>query len=147
MSTKTPGSGTQPPDGSGETGRGADLTPEERAAFQARADAIGKRLETAKGQSVTLPKAATGKQGGVDGSAMGKALRASTELIGGVVVGSGIGWLLDAAFKTGPLFFILFFLLGSAAGMLNVIRSSQPRPGEAPKATPSAPVKDDDEND
>lgn len=124
--------------------RGADLTPEERAAFKARSDEIGKRLEAARGQSETLPKATRGK-GETDGSGMGRAMRASTELVGGILVGSLIGYGLDMVFKTGPLLFVVFFLLGSAAGILNVIRSTRP---DNVKSGPSAKaVKDDDEDD
>jgi ATP synthase protein I len=40
-------------------------------------------------------------------------------LIGGAVIGYGLDWL----FGTAPLFFIVFFLLGSAAGILNAYRT------------------------
>ncbi|MBX9926406.1 MAG: AtpZ/AtpI family protein, partial [Hyphomicrobiaceae bacterium] len=65
---------------------------------------------------------------------------------GGILVGSAMGYGLDLLFGTTPALFILFFLLGSAAGMLNVIRSSAPKQGDgAGKTTPQA-VKDDDED-
>lgn len=146
MSNETPGPGKLPGDESGAAARRPDLTPEERAAYQARADAIGKRLEAAKSHSETLPKPAKAGKANIDGSAMGKALRVSTELIGGIIVGSGIGWLLDTAFGTTPLLFIVFFLLGSAAGMLNVIRSSAPSAKASAKGPPPAAAKDDDED-
>jgi ATP synthase protein I len=143
-------SSNPPPDGDGH-GQSGVITPAEREAFKRRADEIGKRLDAAKGEiatgkSETQPKPQPGRKPGVDGSSMGAAMRISTELLGGIVVGAGIGWLLDWALKTGPLFFIVFFLLGAGAGMLNVIRSSgslnaAPQPG---KPAPQA-VKDDDE--
>jgi ATP synthase protein I len=55
--------------------------------------------------------------------AMGYALRIGVELVAGLVVGGGIGWLLDAWLGTGPLLLIVFFFLGAAAGMLNVFRA------------------------
>tara|TARA_Y100000590_G_C15532544_1_gene943761 strand:+ start:226 stop:510 length:285 start_codon:yes stop_codon:yes gene_type:complete len=58
-------------------------------------------------------------------ASLGKALKISTELVAAVVVGSTIGYLLDGWFDTKPLLTICFFLLGVAAGMLNVFRSAK----------------------
>jgi ATP synthase protein I len=136
-----------PPDGGGSGQRPGDLSPEERDAFKKRADALGQRLEDAKSQNTSLPRGTSaGSTGSSDnGPALGKALRVSTELIGGIVVGSGLGWLIDKWAGTFPAFFIVLFLLGSAAGMMNVIRAGAAmKTGPAnPKAGPS--VRDDDE--
>jgi|TARA_Y100000294_G_scaffold19585_1_gene16723 ATP synthase protein I len=56
---------------------------------------------------------------------MGIALRLGVELVTGLVVGGGIGWLLDQWLGTLPLFLLLFFVLGAAAGMVNVFRSAR----------------------
>ena len=58
-------------------------------------------------------------------ASIGKALKISTELVAAVVVGSTIGFLLDNWFDTKPLLTICFFLLGVAAGMLNVFRAAK----------------------
>jgi ATP synthase protein I len=42
-----------------------------------------------------------------------------------LVVGGGIGWLLDRWLGTSPAFLIVFFLLGAAAGTLNVFRAAK----------------------
>jgi ATP synthase protein I len=55
-------------------------------------------------------------------TAAGWAWRVGIELVVGVVVGGGIGWVLDDWLGTSPLMLIVFFLLGAAAGMLNVFR-------------------------
>ncbi|HET9904655.1 MAG TPA: AtpZ/AtpI family protein [Xanthobacteraceae bacterium] len=55
-------------------------------------------------------------------SAFGFALRAGIELVAGLVVGGGIGWLLDAWLGTGPILLVLFFFLGAGAGISNVFR-------------------------
>jgi ATP synthase protein I len=56
------------------------------------------------------------------GQGIGFALRVGTELVAGLGVGAGIGWGLDYWLGTKPWLMIVFFLLGAAAGMLNVFR-------------------------
>ena len=58
-------------------------------------------------------------------TAMGFAFRAGVELMAALVVGGGIGWLLDRWLGTLPLFLLVFFFLGAGAGLLNVIRSAR----------------------
>ena len=58
------------------------------------------------------------------GSFMGNAFKLGTELVAAVAVGTIIGFILDNWFDTKPWFIIIFFFLGSAAGMLNVIRTA-----------------------
>lgn len=59
-------------------------------------------------------------------SAMGLAFRIATELVVAVALGVGIGWGLDSWFGTKPIFLVIFFCLGAAAGVMNVIRISKP---------------------
>ena len=56
------------------------------------------------------------------GSFMGNAFKLGTELVAAVTVGTIIGFILDTLFDTKPWLIIIFFFLGAAAGMLNVIR-------------------------
>jgi len=58
-------------------------------------------------------------------SFMGFALKLGTELVAAVVVGTIIGFILDTWFDTKPWLIIIFFFIGSAAGMLNVIRTAK----------------------
>jgi len=58
------------------------------------------------------------------GSFMGNAFKLGTELVAAVAVGTIIGFILDTWFDTKPWLMIIFFFLGSAAGMLNVIRTA-----------------------
>ena len=54
---------------------------------------------------------------------MALAGRVTTELVAGVVVGTFIGWALDNWLGTTPTLMVLFFFLGSAAGMMNMWRA------------------------
>lgn len=68
-----------------------------------------------------------GRHGEKDGDARsgaGVALRIGLEMVSSLVVGVGIGWLLDEWLGTGPWLLIVFFVLGSAAGMLSVFRTA-----------------------
>ena len=59
------------------------------------------------------------------GSFMGNAFKLGTGLVAAVAVGTIIGFILDSWFDTKPWLIIIFFFLGSAAGMLNVIRTAK----------------------
>ncbi len=56
---------------------------------------------------------------------MGTALKLSTEMVAAVFVGSIIGFILDNWFDSKPWLTIIFFVVGAAAGILNVIRSAK----------------------
>ena len=58
------------------------------------------------------------------GSFMGSAFKLGTELVAAVTVGTIIGFILDTLFDTKPWLIIIFFFLGAAAGMLNVIKAA-----------------------
>ena len=58
------------------------------------------------------------------GSFMGDAFKLGTELVASVGVGTIIGFILDSWFGTKPWLIIIFFFLGAAAGMLNVIKTA-----------------------
>ena len=48
--------------------------------------------------------------------------RVATELLTGLLIGTSVGWMVDKWLNTSPWFLILFFLLGGAAGILNLWR-------------------------
>jgi len=64
------------------------------------------------------------------GSFMGNAFKLGTELVAAVAVGTIIGFILDSWFDTKPWLIIIFFVLGAAAGLLNVIRTANRRQKE-----------------
>ena len=82
---------------------------------------ISTRLKIAKKNIKNIKK----ENSGSNAASLGKALKISTELVASVVVGSTIGFLLDNWFDTKPLLTICFFIMGVAAGILNVFKSAK----------------------
>ena len=82
---------------------------------------ISTRLKIAKKKVVKFNE----KKSSSNAASLGKALKISTELVAAVVVGSTIGFILDSWFDTKPVLTICFFLIGVAAGMLNVFKSAK----------------------
>ncbi len=48
--------------------------------------------------------------------------RVSVELLSGVLIGAGLGYILDNFLNTAPLMLVIFLFFGAAAGFLNVYR-------------------------
>jgi ATP synthase protein I len=94
--------------------------PDEEAALSARLQRLGTRLNQVSRPSENV----TGPRPTVDASAMARGFRLSTELVAGVLVGAGIGWLLDRFLGISPWGLIVFLLLGFVAGVLNVMRAA-----------------------
>jgi ATP synthase protein I len=87
-------------------------------------DEFETRLKKAQGNSKAPRglKAATNEPP----KGLGLALRCGADLVAGIVVGAGIGYALDTfVFDTKPWLMVLFFFLGSAAGIMNVFRTVQ----------------------
>ena len=57
-------------------------------------------------------------------SGLGVAFRIGAELVSALVVGVGIGYLIDMWLETGPWGMVVFFFIGAAAGILNVYRAA-----------------------
>jgi ATP synthase protein I len=90
-------------------------------ALSTRLKQLGKQLDQIK-SSRPAEDAVPRQQ--ADASGMARGLRLSTELVAGVIVGAVIGWLLDRLLGISPWGFIVFVLLGFAAGIVNVMRSA-----------------------
>ena len=80
------------------------------------------RLKIAKDKLKNSSKIKNNNQ---NGSFIGSAFKLGTELVSAVLVGTIIGFILDTWFDTKPWLIIIFFFLGSAAGMLNVIKTAK----------------------
>jgi ATP synthase protein I len=114
-------------DGTNDSGNGnREHSSSDEAALSARLGSLDHRLSEIRDSR----KIGTGQPGAGSGdgaaraSAMARGFRLSSELIAGVVVGAVIGWGFDRLLSTSPWGLIVFFLLGFAAGVINVMRSA-----------------------
>ena len=124
---------------------GKDQSPDRGQISAADRDAIRRRsAELRRNLDEVNARRAPPSQGKEREEAFGTAFKFAAELVVGVVVGGGIGWVLDRQFGTAPWLMIVLVILGFAAGLLNVVRAA--RAAQAineplQKAAPS--VKDD----
>jgi ATP synthase protein I len=132
------------PEKGADSGRG-ELSPEDRAAFQRRLSELDQKLgkaEAARQPSVAKRDAAMDQRG------MAYGLRMATELVAAVIIGGLIGYGLDMVLHTGPWLFLVFFFLGFAAGVLNVVRGYRQLQGDVAARTGGdigKTLKDDDD--
>jgi ATP synthase protein I len=96
--------------------------------------ALGRKIDEARGPA-PLAQPPT---------AAGIAFRFATELGAALFVGAGLGWLLDHWLHTAPIFIVVMFVLGAAAGIRNVMRAAAELNAEAAKY-PAPALKDEDE--
>ena len=94
--------------------------PDDEAQLSARLQRLGQRIA----QASRPTENGTGPRQTADRSAIARGFRLSTELVAGVLVGAGIGWLIDSWLGTTPWGLTVFLLLGFAAGVLNVMRAA-----------------------
>jgi len=85
---------------------------------------LGDRLAAAERQSAERSK-------GPPPTSLGIAFRFSTEMVAALIVGGGMGYGIDWAFgdwapvHTKPWGMIVFFVLGAAAGIRNVLKAAK----------------------
>ena len=57
-----------------------------------------------------------------EGTSMGYGFRLSVELLAGLLVGLGLGYVIDGWLGTRPWFMLVLMILGMGGGILNVMR-------------------------
>ena len=105
-------------------------------------DEFDARLRKARAEADEKAGRTPGQQGAKSG--LGFALRIGVELVGALIVGGGIGLLLDRWLGTTPWLMVVFFLLGAAAGFMNVYRTATGL-GQSVGYRPSGPKKNGNE--
>jgi ATP synthase protein I len=96
-------------------------TSAEEAALSARLRGLGDQLGQHRPRE---PSESQGRRPAVSASGYALGFRLSSELVGGVLLGAGIGWALDRLLGIKPWGLIVFLLLGFVAGVVNVVRSA-----------------------
>jgi ATP synthase protein I len=110
----------EPADDRGSSGQ-RRMTGDERAAFEGRISELGERLDKVKAQQQAEAEADLDAE--MRGRGMAYGMRMAAEMVGAVIAGGAIGYGLDRWLGSTPWLFLLFFLLGFAAGVLNVVRA------------------------
>ena len=75
---------------------------------------------------------------------MSMAMRAASEFVAAIIVAAGIGWAIDKGLGTSPAFIIVFFMLGVAGGVWNLIRATSPKGGPSERNSPLSPAEPTD---
>jgi ATP synthase protein I len=88
-------------------------------------DGFEKRLNEARARQGL--DGAEGSRAGLPGGSYGVGFRAGVEVFSALLVGVVAGLLLDRWLGTKPWLFLLMFMMGSAAGVLNVFRLFKPQ--------------------
>jgi len=102
--------------------------PTDEAALSARRQRLGEQLSRLRPSRP--PETGPDGRPTSDMSGFARGFRLSTELVAGVLVGAGLGWLIDRWLGISPWGLIVFLLVGFAAGVLNLMRSA----GVVPKS-------------
>ncbi len=98
---------------------------------------LGQRI--AEAQAVRDANEAAKKPAATDATkSAGMALRYSAEFVAAVVVGAGLGYMVDRFFKTAPFGLLIFMAFGIAAAFRNVLRAARKLNEEGQKAADSA---------
>jgi ATP synthase protein I len=108
-----------------------DAQKREDRELKARLDKLSGAVNEARQQAkdVETRQENTMASGQENGRMMSLAFRMVSELIGGILAGVGLGWVLDRVFSTSPFLLIFFSLLGTAAGFYNVVKAASPPKG------------------
>jgi ATP synthase protein I len=102
-------------------------------ALSARLKSLGQRLDHFGPARASEQSPAS--RSATDPSALARGFRLSSELVAGVLVGAGLGWLIDRWLGSLPWGMFVFALLGFTAGVLNVMRSAGVASGGVPDST------------
>lgn len=84
-----------------------------------------------------------------DMTGLARGMRIGTEFIAAILVGAGIGYLIDLGLGTSPWGMLILLMVGFAAGILNVIRvvAEMNAASPAPPGSDLGPDAEDEERD
>lgn len=107
---------------------------------------LASRIASAKRERIVEDNRAS-RDASPEMSGLARGLRIGTEFIAAVLVGAGIGYLIDLGLGTSPWGLLILLLMGFAAGILNVIRvvAEMNAASPAPKGADLGPEVEDEE--
>ena len=82
---------------------------------------LASRIASAKRER-TIEDNRASANGPPEMSGMARGMRIGTEFIAAILVGTGFGYLIDLGLGTSPWGLLIMFMVGFAAGILNVTR-------------------------
>lgn len=83
---------------------------------------LARRIAAARQSQAKAAGAAAGASD-AEISGLARGLRLGSEFIAAILVGTGLGYLVDLGFNTSPWGLLILFMVGFAAGIRNVIRA------------------------
>lgn len=101
----------------GKSGRKAESAPQD---LEQRLERLGSSIGRHLGKRDEDGR----RRGLADNSGMAYGLKIGSEFVAAILVGAAIGWVLDRWLGTTPFGLIVFLILGFAAGVLNVMRTT-----------------------
>ena len=120
-----------------------DKRPVPGPAVEVTAD-LGARI--ARAQKLRPAEAAAEQRRQSDMSGLSRGFRLASEFAAAIIVGAGLGYLIDMVLPTRPWGMVVLLLLGFAAGVLNVVRATAEM--NAATAVPAdTPALRDDEDE
>lgn len=107
----------------------------------AEADSLDQRLAAAEAAQAR-------RASGDSHRAMAQGYRFLSEVVGGVLMGAGLGWLADRFITPAPLGLVIGLLAGSGLSIFVAVRTAaQTTKNATEKAGPVAPHSDDEDED
>jgi ATP synthase protein I len=109
---------------------------------------LASRIASAK-RDREIEEKSTSNEGSRDMSVLARGMRIGTEFIAAILVGAGIGYLIDLGLNTSPWGLLILLLMGFAAGVVNVIRvvAEMNAASPAPAGSDMNPDAEDDARD
>ena len=104
---------------------------------------LGARIARAQARSPAQAEAEQRRQS--DMSGLSRGFRLASEFAAAIIVGAGLGYLIDMVLPTRPWAMVGLLLLGFAAGVLNVVRATKEMNAATAVPADTPALRDDDE--
>ena len=104
---------------------------------------LGARI--ARAQKLRPAEAEAEQRRQSDMSGLSRGFRLASEFAAAIIVGAGLGYLIDMVLPTRPWAMVGLLLLGFAAGVLNVVRATKQMNAATAVPADTPALRDDDE--